>query len=358
MATLCTLRSNLRSVNLPANTGRQRWLCALGVFIAAIVFEFGLQPFVADSNHLGIRTVRTYFEGINVAHFESDGLGQPGNRLTGNSPLSGAPEALIVGDSHVAANAVRDDETMGAVVERLSREAGRALNVRQYGWHGANAATLLAAAESLRDRNPTWVAVVLNSYTVNMNALLTLNDWRMEIAADGSFRLIDGRPSPHGGWGKTIRQVAGHSTLALALWHRLGLIHIKVTQERFFKRSSVQACVQRLSEQAARVPRTTVLGLKKIFAMRLLVVYAPASLGPGGYSVDPAEMELQRVCAREHVAFISVREALEQDRKAKVRLSRGFHNTAPGVGHFNAIGHRIIGEEIWRFLYAHSSFGV
>src|ERR1700722_14613160 len=121
---------------------RLEWTgCALGVLAAALVFELMLRPFVAGSNHSAgpVRTIRSYFEGTSVAHFEPDGLGTYGNRLTGNSPLAGAPEGLIVGDSHVVAQAVRDEETMGAVIERLSRADGRPLNVHQYGWISGNA---------------------------------------------------------------------------------------------------------------------------------------------------------------------------------------------------------------------------
>jgi hypothetical protein len=50
----------------------------VGVLIAAVIFEFSLRPFVADSDHLGIRTIRSYFEGLAVAHFESDGFGEIG----------------------------------------------------------------------------------------------------------------------------------------------------------------------------------------------------------------------------------------------------------------------------------------
>jgi hypothetical protein len=358
MANLYTSRSDLSSATLTAHAGKRPWLCALGVVVAALVFELGLHPFVADSDHLGIRTVRSYFEGISVAHFDSDRLGQPGNRLTGNVQLSRAREGLIVGDSHVVANAVRDEETMGAVVERLSRNAGHPLNVRQYGWHGANAATLLAAAESLRDRHPAWVAVVLNSYTIGVNALVTLNDWRMEVATDGSCRLVDGRAPPHGRWGKAMRQVAGHSTFVLALWRRIGLIENRLAQLHFSAKTAAEPRDHRLAEESGLVPRATVLGLKRVLGGRLMIVYAPPLLGPGHYPVEPAEMELQRRCQEEDVAFLSVREALDRDRSDHSRLSRGFHNTAPGVGHFNAIGHRIIGEEIWRYLCAHSSFGL
>ena len=56
---------------------------------------------------------------------------------------------MIIGDSHVVAYSVRDEETMGSVVERLSRTAGRRLNVRQYGWHGANSPTFFGALQNL-----------------------------------------------------------------------------------------------------------------------------------------------------------------------------------------------------------------
>jgi hypothetical protein len=358
MANLYTPRADLSSVTLPAHVGRRPWLCALGVVVAAVTFELGLRPLVADSNHLGIRTVRSYFEGISVAHFDSEGLGQPGNRLTGNVQLSGAREGLIVGDSHVVANAVRDEETMGAVVEGLSRNAGHPLNVHQYGWPGANAATLLAAAESLCGRHPAWVAVVLNSYTIGVNALVTLNDWRMEVATDGSFRLIDRPAPPHGPWGNAMRQVARHSTLVLALWRRLGLIENRLAQQDFSAKTAVEPRDYRLAGESGLVPHATVLGLKRVFGERLIIVYAPPLLGPGHYPLEPAEMELQRRCEEEGVAFLSVRGALDRDRSDHARLCRGFHNTAPGVGHFNAIGHRIIGGEIWRYLCAHSSFGL
>jgi hypothetical protein len=325
---------------LPAKTSRmelgsfgsrrdKRWhlRCALGILAAALVFEVGLRPFVADANYpaVAIRTNRNYTEGFSVAHYEADGLSPLGNRLTGNPPLPGAPEGLIVGDSHVQAQAVRDDETMGAVIERLSRTADRPLNVRQYGWPSGNAPTFLAAAESLLDRrNPAWVAVVLNAYNLSGPAL-----------------PIGGRRPTSLGWRNTVRQLVARSTLAMALVHRFGLV-----------RNQLEATAV---EQRAGAARSSVIDLKKAYGARLLIVYTPSLLGAGHMLVEPAETEILRRCAEERVACISVRAALEQDRDDHFRLSRGFHNTAPGVGHFNAIGHRIIGEEIWRYLSSHSS---
>jgi hypothetical protein len=325
--------------------------CALGILAAALLFEVALRAIFADWNYppAAIRTIRNYTEGISVAHFEADGLGQLGNRLTGNPPMLGAPEGLIVGDSHVAAQAVRDEETMGAIIERLSRTAGHPLNVRQYGWPSANAPTFLAAAESLlHRRNPAWIAVVLNAYNIGAPALTATGNWRMELGPGNSFRLIEARPRPSSAWRTTARQWVAHSTLAMALAMRLGLIRSQRAANAIAQKSALGV------DQSAGVPRATVLGLKEAYGARLLIVFTPSLLGPGHSDVEATETEVLRLCAEEHVACISVRGALEQDRNDHLRLSRGFHNTAPGLGHFNAIGHRIIGQEIWRYLAVHA----
>jgi hypothetical protein len=335
-----------------ASRRKERWplRCALGVLAAALLFEVALRPIVADWNYPAgaVRTVRDYNEGLSVAHFEADGLGPLGNRLTGNPPLSAAAEGLIVGDSHVVAQAVRDEDTMGAVIERLSRAEGHPLNVHQYGWPSANAPTFLAAAESLlHRRNPAWVAVVLNAYNIS-GKVTTSGSWRMELAPDDSFRLIEDRHPPSAGWRHTARQWAVRSTLGIALLHRLGVIQNRLVPNAIAEQA-------RGNEANTRILRATVLGLKNAYGARLLMVYTPSLLGSGHISVEPTGTEVQRLCAEERVECLFVGAALERDRDAYFRLSRGFHNTAPGVGHFNAIGHRIIGEEVWRYLSAHPS---
>jgi hypothetical protein len=331
--------------------------CALGVLCAGLFFELALRPFVEDSYGSGssaVRTIRNYSEGLAVAHFETDGPGRLGSRLTGNPPLLRAPEGLIVGDSHVAAYSVRDRDTMGAVIERLSREAGHPLNVRQYGWPSANAPTFLAAADRLlRNRNPAWVAILINSYNIGANALVTRRDWRMEVASDYSVRLIPGTNSRRTTLRETLVQWTGRSVLGLAIWRRLGLIWGKFAPEDNVVKTNLEQSDLCLAEEATRVPRATVLALKQAYGTGLVIVYAPSGRPD---AIEPVETELGGLCAEESVAFLSVREALARDRGLHSRLSRGFHNTAPGVGHFNAVGHQIIGEEIWRYLCARSSF--
>jgi hypothetical protein len=329
---------------------------AMGILAAASLFELGLRPFVAGWNQPEgpVRTIRSYYEGFSVAHFEADGLGTYGNRLTGNPPVADAPEGLILCDSHVVAEAVRDEETMGAVVERHSRATGHPLNVRQYGWTSANAATFLASAEPLLHvRNPAWVVVILNAANIGANALTTTQNWRMEIASDGSFHLIDMRPPPAASRMQDVRREIGRSALALALWRRMGVIRNAVINRENDATPPAQPD-PRLAQEAARVPRATVLGLKKAYGPRLLIVYTPYFRNARYDTAEPLEQETLSLCAEQGVACLSTRTAMARERYHNGLLSRGFHNTAPGAGHFNATGHRIIGEEIWHYLAAQS----
>ncbi len=335
-----------------AHAGKRYLWCALGALSAALLFEIALRPLVEDSTTAGpptVRTIRSYFEGISVSHFEPDALGPFGNRLTGNPPLPGAPEGLIIGDSHVVAFAVHDQETMGAVVERLSRASGHPLNVRQYGWTGANAPAFIASASAVvRARNPAWAAVLLNSYNIGVNAVIRPSGEMSQMAPDGSFHYA---PYRQNNLPRTLLAWGRKSALALALRRRIGLIQDRLATEKTTAQTALEERDPKVAEEVARVPRVTVTGLKQAYGTRLIIVYAPAE--PSA-SVEPIETELARLCADEDVSFLSVREALLRDRNERSRFSRGFHSTAPGVGHFNAVGHRIIGAEIWRYLAARS----
>src|SRR6185503_19100426 len=103
----------------------------LGVLAALAVAEAALRPWASawrEKPYDQAAEVRQYYEGVAVAHYAADG-----ERLTANPPLPDAPHLLILGDSHVEAMQVGDADTMGAILERRARSAGRPLNVHQYG---------------------------------------------------------------------------------------------------------------------------------------------------------------------------------------------------------------------------------
>ena len=99
----------------------------------------------SDSFATPVIVHRQLEEGVATSHFSDAGA-----RLTGNTPIQSGNTAIILGDSYVVAEQVEDDQTMGAGLERLARENGVPLDVRQYGWSGASPAQYLYVAPSIR----------------------------------------------------------------------------------------------------------------------------------------------------------------------------------------------------------------
>src|ERR1043166_5083393 len=56
--------------------------------------------------------IRQIEEGVSVAHFSTAGA-----RLTGNTPIDGAPTVVILGDSYVMGREVGDTANMGSQLE-------------------------------------------------------------------------------------------------------------------------------------------------------------------------------------------------------------------------------------------------
>src|SRR5438876_5947135 len=133
----------------------------LGVLTALVVLELGLRPLATadlppiarpSADRLGapVITSRQLEEGIAEAHFSSAGA-----RLTGNPVVAGGPVIVILGDSHVMAREISDDQTMGAWVERLARGDYYVINVRQYGIRGASPPRYpLVAPDVLEQKKP------------------------------------------------------------------------------------------------------------------------------------------------------------------------------------------------------------
>src|SRR5262249_22787280 len=81
----------------------------VGGILAVVLMEAILHNFSGKSEDAAGFEERDYREGFAKAHFSADGL-----RLTGNPQVATAPSVLIIGDSHVEAYSVYDEQTMGS----------------------------------------------------------------------------------------------------------------------------------------------------------------------------------------------------------------------------------------------------
>lgn len=324
--------------------GAGAWLRALAGCAAAIVAgEIGIRQ-ISRSWYFPrtpIREVRQYGEGISVYHFEADGLGTFGNRLTGEPEVAGAPTVVVLGDSHVLAESVRDEDTMGAVLERLARLSGQNINVRQYGWYGGSAPNYVAVAGELLKRfDPRWVITTLNWTDFGEEPLANAFDWRMEILPDLSIRLIDMRPPP--GRREQLRDMLARSSLATTIYRRFERYREAGLAVPGGNTASVQAL------DRARITRASVRALRRAYQDRLLIVYLAVTQWRD--TPDPDEQRLLAVCRQEKVECVSTSPETRAMLRDHGMLSRGFPTTQPGVGHLNEVGHGITGEVMWQAI--------
>lgn len=338
---------------VPRPSRRRRWLAtAAGAALALALCEAGLRqlsrnppdrvPVARDTPREPVHERRIYHEGIATAHFSPAHA-----RLTGGEWIPGAPVGVIVGDSHVVAAQVADDETMGAVAERGLRALGVPVNVRQYGRAGSSAPHMLhEAPEIVRRWDPAWVVVVVADGDLDRNALV--GSPRLEIHPDTSWvlRVDPPRPLPAGARG-VVRRGYQAATRASALAYmtavRAGrMIHGPLAHHPPLRPTDPGYAVRRL------VPLVTVRALRQAYGDRLHVVYLSYAGVTPAKDVAYFEAALLEACRVEGVRCTSMHPAFTRARDAEHRLPRGFANTAPAFGHLNAGGHRMVGEAIIR----------
>lgn len=328
----------------PVPSGKQLMRAVLGVVLALAVGELCMRQLVRAWNYppSRIREVRNYNEGIATYHFDADGIGPFGNRLTGQAQVEGGVTGVIVGDSHVLAESVADADTMGAVVERLGRKAGVPLNVRQYGWYAGAAPDYVANAPEIMTRwQPDWVVAAMNWTDFGAEPLQESFDWRMEIQPDLSIHLVDVRPTPNGRR-EQLKVMFSRSSLLTALYRRFGLFR-NAAEPASDARHVPTSVVDR-----AAVTRASVRALGKSYGKKLLIVYL--GLTRWDNERDPVEDELMAICTSEGVDCVSTSALMGTALREHYQLSRGFPTTSPGIGHLNEAGHAITGEVIWQVI--------
>lgn len=99
--------------------------------------------------------------------------------------------------------------------------------------------------------------------------------------------------------------------------------------------------------------------LKERTQVPIVFVYCPAtpSMSRGEIILNNPERELAKsfssLCAKSGYGFIDVESDFLDYWEKKRKLPRGFHTSRPGEGHYNADGHRIVAEAIYRWLNEH-----
>jgi hypothetical protein len=303
---------------------------------AGQLYRFDVQPLSADRIQSPTKIVRYYGEGIATSHFSPSRA-----RLTGRVPVASAPWIVIMGDSFVEGLQINDSETMGAVVERLA-PASDPVNVRQYGWPGASPPKyVMEGPNVLRLWNPSMVAVIANANGFRTAALDT--HWTKAQIRGDNFLIQPVSPDrltlPVRVW-----FAMRHSALFEVVTSRLVLdIAPEIPGVHTFH--STAEAAQRTPSDAEVLPMMVRL-LKETYGDRLFLVYA-AEPSLTSTQPEPEETDTLLQCRMQGVRCASTGPFLRDALLSLRYFGSGFSNSAPEKGHYNARGHRLVGELIW-----------
>ena len=98
--------------------------------------------------------------------------------------------------------------------------------------------------------------------------------------------------------------------------------------------------------QTASVAGLILTSLKKAYRGNLYILYTPAQ----PFSADTPEELQERVllaeCRTQGIECRSLRDRMVNELVINHNLARGFSDSAPGMGHFNPLGHQLVAAEL------------
>jgi hypothetical protein len=329
---------------VPARNQRYTWLWfLLGSALGLIFAESILHTLCGKYENQNGSEIRNLREGRATAHFLANGL-----RLTGNPQIPGAPNILLVGDSHVEAFQVPDQETMGSVLERKLRAEGKLWNALQYGWGGADGPDYVWAAPLLLEKFPSkHIFLIMNDGDFRSIAgeearLVERND---AVVAEGlEPGMVPGRAPSYGG--RFARKMKESGLLyAAALRFELDL---KWSWSEH--KASAQGGDFHAKSASTNTVELIVRGLKEAYRNKLYILYTPSQPFSMEARLEPEERDLLEQCRAKSIECRSLRERMARDLVLNHKLARGFSASAPGVGHLSARGHELVADEIYDWL--------
>ena len=312
-----------------------------GVLVALFAAEIAMRPISFQISSRSKLEIRQYQEGVSVSHFFWAAPVSEWYRATGNDMIMGAPNLVLIGDSYLAARQVPDHSSMGALLEDRSRAEGEPLNVIQFGLSGGAAATYSGFADkALATFNPQWVIVLLNDSDLGKDAVTKFVQFGLKISPTGGAQIYKIKPPKRN---RLTRKLEKYSALLQTMHMRWDMIFSSESKNIFKNKD------QDLQRMIEMLPRTSVTLLKQAYGKKLIVIFFPEINMLNGPKPGKSEMQLEKECLAESIPFASCRNEFIK-LKQKFIYVRGFHNTLPGEGHLNELGHRVMAEIIWKFL--------
>jgi lysophospholipase L1-like esterase len=312
-----------------------------GVLVALFVAEIAMRPISFQIVRRNKMEIRQYQEGVSVSHFFWAAPVSEWYRSTGNDMIMGAQNLVLIGDSYLAAKHIPDHSNMGALLEDRFRAEGEPLNVIQFGLSGGAAATYSGFADKvLATFKPQWVIVLLNDSDLGKDAVTKLVQFGLKISPTGGAQIYKIAPPKRN---RLSRRLEKYSALLQTIHMRWDMLFSSESKNIFKNKN------QDLQRMIEMLPRTSVTLLKEAYGNKLIVIFFPEINMLNGPKPGKSEMQLEKECLAQGIPFVSCRNEFIKLKQNFIYV-RGFHNTLPGEGHLNELGHRVMAEIIWKFL--------
>ncbi|HWD37915.1 MAG TPA: hypothetical protein VG944_03645 [Fimbriimonas sp.] len=330
----------------------------------ALVFLKGLAAFlvaasfweVIDRNFVFATTISGYRP--NFGHFPASGRAvnsEEGYSSTwydaegfreGRPIPAPANRILILGDSYTNAMQVATADNYCSVLQRMFGASGKDVWVINGGVSGSSPARYVNDAPwYLSNLHPQQVVVQLDQLHFVMDLPVQHGDFFLRPTRNGF--VIRSEEERHQVQDQLKHFGLGRFILDQSLV-RTAMLRLGFRDEQLTFASEKQLSVQGVDY--APYVDWVVHNLKKAFG-NPLIVYIPTidyfNLEKPPHNV---ESELAAECAHEGLSFINMRQSFLQSFACNKAPCHGFVNTAPGVGHINAIGHALVAKEIYKAL--------
>ncbi len=246
-------------------------------------------------------------------------------------------DILLMGSSHTEGFNVSQDENMVAVINRLFEDEKYCYNIGTAGHTLPYCVKNLSAA--LDEYRPAEY-VLLESYGV-------------EFSAEELQKVVEGK----------LAHIPSHNGGIVGLLQKLPYLRLFYTQ--FFKGGGqafdgIAALDAKEEagisyEQALDSFLDMVADICKAHAVTPIIVHNRnveiAPDGSGYFDSDGEKLDaFARLCEEKGIVFIDLRDRIMEQYEQEQALCYGFSNTSPGMGHMNALGHRIFAEETVRAI--------
>ena len=242
-------------------------------------------------------------------------------------------DILMMGSSHLEGFNTAQDKNAAAVLNELLAGEKYAYNI---GTAGHNLLYCVKHAGAALDRYAPGDFLVVETDTIDFASA------DMHAAADGT--LVD-IPSHTGGLLTALQKLPYLRLLYTKYWRTGG---------EFFGNPDADAALENADAAYAGGMDAMLETLRQAcdaHGVQAIVVFHPAvTLQPDGSmqaTVNESHRAVfTRLCAEKGILLIDLTEAQFEAYEDQHLLAAGFSNTAPGAGHINAFGHRMIAEAI------------